>query len=159
MTRHAQPCRRGRSPRGDQGLAKLSWLLLAAAVAGLAVVLVQTYVEDTPVVLVQTYVEDAGERMANPGLQATAAIEAASEVEINAKAAPADGFDSWDDWERHFSQQCSLIAVLYSNAGVEVVHSNFTGATGATTFDPAAAAAADELPAGPGKAQVQCVVG
>ena len=153
MTRRPQPCRRGRSPRGDQGLTTLEWLLITAAVAGLAAL---------AVVLVQAYVEDTGERISSPNPRVTAAIHSAFEVEADAKAASADDFDLWAAWERHFSQKCSLIAVLYSDAEVEVVHNNFTRATGGTTFDTAAAgyaAAADEQPVGPGKAQVQCVVG
>ena len=152
MTRAAQPegrCRR----RGDHGLTTLEWLLITAAVAGLAAL---------AVVLVQAYVEDTGDRMSNPDPRVTSAIYSASEVETVAKAASADHFDLWAEWERHFSQKCSLIAILYSDAEVEVVHSHFIRADGGTTFDVDAAgyaAAADEQPANASKAQVQCQVG
>ena len=128
----------------------LEWLLITAAVAGLAAL---------AVVFVQAYVEDTGERMSNPDPRVTSAIHSAFSVETKAKAASVDDFDLWADWESHFRERCSLIAVLYSDAEVKVVRNNFTRATGGgTTLDPAAAAAADEQPAGPGKAQVQCEV-
>ena len=151
MTRAAQAEGRGRR-RGDHGLTTLEWLLITAAVAGLAAL---------AVVLVQAYVEDTGERISNPDPRVTSAVHSAFAVETDAKAAAALDFDVWADWESHFTQRCGLIAVLYSDADVEVVHNNFTRATGGTTFDTAAAgyaAAADEQPAGPGKAQVQCAV-
>ena len=47
--------------------------------------------------------------------------------------------------------------MLYSDAEVEVISNEFNGAAvGGTTFDPAAAAAADEQPPNASKAQVQC---
>ena len=150
MTRHTQPCRRGRPPRGDDGLTTLEWLLITAAVAGLAAL---------AVVLVQAYVEDTGERMSNPDPRVTSAIHSAFVVETKAKAASADDFDLWADWESHFTQRCSLIAVLFSDAEVEVVDNHFIRATGGTAFDPAAAALADEKSPKARKAQVQCVVG
>ena len=144
-----QPLGRG-CGRGDGGLATLSWLLITAAVGGLAAL---------AVVLVTAEVEDTGERISNSEARVTAAVHTAFAVEADAKAAVAEDFDSWDEWERHFSQECGLIAVLYSGAEVEVVHNNFDQPTDAgAAFEPAAAAAADEEAAGPGKAQVQCEV-
>ena len=128
----------------------LEWLLITAAVAGLAAL---------AVVLVQTYVEDTGDRMSNPDPRVTSAIYSASEVETKAKAASAGHFDLWAEWERHFNQKCSLIAVLYADAEVKVVHNNFIRATGGETFDTAAAghaADADAQPATNTKAQVRC---
>ena len=153
MTRRPQPCRRGRSPRGDQGLTTLEWLLITAAVAGLAAL---------AVVLVQAYVEDTGERISSPDPRVTSAIYSASEVETKAKAASAADFALWADWERHFSRKCSLIAVLYADAEVEVAQNNFNRAVGGTTFEIVAAgyaASADEKQPTTGKAQVQCQVG
>ena len=149
MTRAAQPEGRSRL-RGDHGLTTLEWLLITAAVAGLAAL---------AVVLVQVYVEDTGDRIANPDPRVTSAIHSAFAVETDATAASADDFDLWADWESHFRERCSLIAVLYADAEVTVVHNNFTRAAGGgTAFDPAAAALADEQPPNAGKAQVQCEV-
>ena len=149
MTKAQRPGRDG-PRRDDCGLATLGWLLITAAVAGLAAL---------AVVLVQAYVEDTGERISNPDPRVTSAIHSAFNVEADAKAASDADFDLWADWERHFSQECGLIAVLYSDADVEVVHNNFERATGGgTAFDQAAAAAADEKPANASKARVQCQV-
>ena len=149
MTTAIQPslgCRR----RGDDGLTTLEWLLITAAMAGLAAL---------AVVLVQAYVEDTGERMSNPDPRVTSAVHSAFAVEAKGRVR-GQNFDLWADWERHFSRKCSLIAVLYANAEVEVVHNNFEAPTdGGTAFDPAAAALADEQSPKAGKAQVQCVVG
>ena len=57
MTRAAVP-RRGRRRRADDGLATLEWLLIVAAVAGLAAL---------AVVIVQAYVDDTGKRISEPG--------------------------------------------------------------------------------------------
>ena len=133
-------------------LTTLEWLLITAAVAGLAAL---------AVVLVQAYVEDTGDRIANPNPRVTSAIHSAFEVETRAKAASAADFDLWADWERHFRERCSLIAVLYADAEVEVINNNFIRATGGTTFDVVAAgyaALADEQQPTTGKAQVQCSV-
>lgn len=147
-----QPCRAsGRSH--DCGLATLSWLLITAAVAGLAAL---------AVVLVTAQVEDTAERISNSEARVTAAIHTAFTVEADAMAAAAGDFEMWDDWERHFRRECSLIAVLYADAEVGVVHNNFDRATGGgTAFDTAAAghaAAADDQPASATKARVQCQV-
>ena len=130
----------------------LEWLLITAAVAGLAAL---------AVVLVQAQVEDTAERISDSEARVAAARYTARSVETDAKAAVAEDFDQWDDWESHFTQECSLIAVLYADVEVEMVHTNFVRATGGTVFDIAAAgyaAAADEQPATPTKAQVRCQV-
>ena len=107
-------------------------------------------------------VEHTAERVSNSEARVAAAVHTAFGVESGAKAASAGDFDSWGDWERHFRRECSLIDVLYADAGVQVLNNNFNGATGGTAFDAAAAghtAAADGQPATAVKAQVQCDVG
>ena len=145
--------RSGSGPRrGDLGLTTLEWLLIVAAVAGLAAL---------AVVLVQTQVEDTTERISNPDPRVTSAIHSAFSVESDAKGASAGDFATWADWESRFTQRCRQIAVLYTDAEVQVVHNNFNGATGGGNFDAAAAgyaAAADETAATASKAQVQCEV-
>ena len=130
----------------------MSWLLITAAIAGLAAL---------AVVLVQAYVEDTGERIANPDPRVTSAIHSAFEAEIGARAAAAADFQLWDDWESRFTQRCRLIAVLYADAEVEVVNNSFNRAIGGTAFDVSAAghaANADIQPATAAKAQAQCEV-
>lgn len=144
---------RGRWPRGDHGLTTLSWLLVTAAVAGLAAL---------AVVLVLRHVEDTGDRVSNPDPRMTSAIYTAFDVELDAKGASAGDFDTWADWERHFRRQCGLIAILYADADVQVVDNQFNRALGGTGFDSAAAGYAadgDERPATASKAQVLCRVG
>ena len=138
--------------RGDLGLATLEWLLIVAAVAGLAAL---------AVVLVQSQVEDTAEGISNPDARVTSAIHSAFSVESDAKGASAADFATWADWESRFRQRCSQIAVLYAAAKVQVVDNEFNGVTGGGSFDAAAAviaAAADDRPPGTNKAQVQCVV-
>ena len=141
------------SSRGESGLTTLEWLLITAAVAGLAAL---------AVVLVTEQVEDTAGQVSDSEARTTAALHSALSVETDAKAADPGDFDSWSDWESHFSRKCELIAVLYADSDVEVVHNNFHRATGVSTvFDAAAAAysaAADRQPATAAKAQAQCEV-
>ncbi|MYG98019.1 MAG: hypothetical protein F4144_00970 [Acidimicrobiaceae bacterium] len=151
MTRAPQPDRRG-NRRGDCGLTTLEWLLITSAVAGLAAL---------AVVLVQGRVSDTAERISESEAWLAAAIHTAWAVETDARGAAASDFELWADWESHFSQECSLIAVLYAGAEVAVAHNSFNRATGGTAFDAIAvsyAAAGDEQPATASKAQVQCEV-
>lgn len=144
--------RRGTAGRlhGDFGLATLEWLLIVAAVAGLAAL---------AVVLVQSQVENTAERVSDPDARTTSAIHSAFSVESDAKGASAGDFSTWTDWEDHFRHQCALIAVLYADAEVQVARNNFNGATGGSAaFDAAHAAAADDQAATSSKAQVQCEV-
>lgn len=150
MRRGRRTCRQP----GDCGLTTLEWLLIVAAVASLAAL---------AVTIVTANVSGTAERISESEAQQAAAVHAAWNVENDARdAAPAD-FDTWAGWESHFSQECSLIAVVYASADIDVVHNRFNRATsGGTGFDSAAAAhaaAADEQPPGPAKAQVQCRVG
>lgn len=126
--------------------------MITAAVAGLAAL---------AVVLVQAQVEETAERISASEARLAAAIHTAWTVENDARDAAEADFARWDGWESQFSRQCSLIAVLYTDIEVEVVHNNFERATGGTAFDAAAAgyaASGDEQPATATKAQVQCEV-
>lgn len=143
---------KGSPRRGDSGLTTLEWLLIVAAVAGLAAL---------AVVIVQAQVEDTAERVSNPDARVTSAIHSAFSVESDAKGASAADFATWADWESRFTQRCSQIAVLYADVEVQVVH-NFNRATsGGTDFDATAAgyaAAAHKAAATTNQAQVQCEV-
>ena len=142
------------------GLTTLEWLLITAAMAGLAAL---------AVVLVQAYVEDTGERMSNPDPRVTSAdlLGLRGRDQSQGRVRGRD-FDLWADWESHFTQKCSLIAVLFSDAEVEVVDNHFIRATGGFdpgdrrhgNFDPAAAALADEQSRqSPERPRVQCTGG
>ena len=131
------PSQKRRSlPRDELGLTTLEWLLITAAVAGMAAL---------AVVLVSNAAEDTGAQLTDPDPRLTAAKLQAFEVARYATTASEDDFETWDDWERHFRRQCSLIEILY----------------GDTVFDAAAAgfAAADDADAPTAsKAQTVCAV-
>ncbi|MCY4663177.1 MAG: hypothetical protein OXC00_00770 [Acidimicrobiaceae bacterium] len=134
------------------GLATLEWLLIVAAVASLAAL---------AVTLVASNVSDTAERISESEARLVGILHAAQIVEDDARDAAAGDFDTWADWERHFSRECDFIAVLYAGTEIEMAN-NFMGAARGTIFDAAAAgyaAAADEQPATATKAQVQCDVG
>ena len=151
MTRAPQPDRRG-CCRDERGLATLEWLLITVAVAGLTAL---------AVALVQSRVEDTAAQISESEARLAAAVHTAWTVENDARDASTADFELWDDWERRFSQDCSLIAVVYADIEIEVLHNTFNRATGGTAFDAAAAgyaAAGDGQPATATKAQVQCEV-
>ena len=132
-------------------MATLSWLLITAAVAGLAAL---------AVVVVQGQVESTAERISSREARVAAAALTAFEIEDDARDAVAEDFETWAGWEAHFGQECSLITVLYADIDIEAVPS-FVRADGGTDFDAAAAgyaAAGDEQAATASKAQIQCLV-
>ena len=120
---------RRRSPerRDDSGLTTLEWLLIVAAVAGLAAL---------AVVLVQNVVNETGEQIAGSSARRTAALVAASSVEQEAKNADiADTrFDTWAKWENYFTNKCDRIAVTFSDAGITTMTSEFNDPTTAVTL-------------------------
>lgn len=129
----------------------MEWLLILAALAGLAAL---------AVVLVESNITDTAGRLSGDARLA-AAVHAAGSVESEARDASEADFELWADWERHFTRECSRIAILYGNLGAEVVNNNFRRATTGTSFDAVAAgyaAAGDEQPATATKAQAQCEV-
>ena len=139
--------------RDQSGLTTLGWLLITAAVAGLAAL---------AVVLVSGAVNETGEQLANPDPRITAAHFLAFEITVDAGSAGVDDFATWGDWERQFSRRCSQIEILYGDADASVTANRFVRATGGTDFDATAAgyaAAADELTPTQTKAQALCTVG
>ena len=138
--------------RDQLGLATLAWLMIVAAVAGMAAL---------AVVVVQASVEDAGEAITDLNPRLSAAVHSAYAVEFDAKLSPAEDFATWGDWERHFHDRCALIAVVYSDAQARVTANTFRRATGGMHFDAAAsrhAADADANSPTAVKAQAVCTV-
>lgn len=72
-----EPRKRGLFRRGEDGLTTLEWLLIVAAVAGLAAL---------AVVLVQNVVDETAEQISGSSARVTAAKLAAAEVTANARA-------------------------------------------------------------------------
>ena len=136
----------------EDGLATLSWLLIVAAVAGLAAL---------AVVLVYYFVEDTGDRFVAPNPRRTAAAAMAADVEFSAKAAEAADFTTWAEWEQHFKGKCARIAITTGDARITIGTNEFNGPTGGGIFDAAAepiAKAAVSLNPLTTEAQVNCTV-
>ena len=114
------PARR-RWPKGrdESGLTTLEWLLIVAAVAGLAAL---------AVVLVQNVVGDTAEQIAGSSARRTAASLAADSI---VRAAGDDLSDqptdarTWDDWADFYESKCERLSLTYGDAGI-TVHPNFT---------------------------------
>ena len=105
--------------RDDSGLTTLEWLLIVAAVAGLAAL---------AVVLVQNVVSDTSEQIAGSSARKTAAQIAASEIMNDANrgaSAQSDGADTKDEWVAFYTAKCVRLAITYGDAGITPV-ANFT---------------------------------
>ena len=115
----------------------LEWLLITAAVAGLAAL---------AVVIVQAYVEDTGQRIANPDPRMVAAIVAAEEIMSDAdrdadqQPAAAKTYGPWSD---HYAFKCGQLGILYADAEIKM-EPNFNldpGGNPPVRFDDEVAAA------------------
>ena len=131
----------------------LEWLLVVAALAGLAAL---------AVVLVQHVADDTAEQISASPARWTAAAVAALEVERQARAATAANprTATWADWESYFSARCARLAILYADVAVEV-DAAFAWPTAASGADPITEAvlvsATDAGPTG-STPQVRCNV-
>ena len=128
--------RRGRRRRDERGLTTLEWLLIVAAVAGLAAL---------AVVLVQNVVGDTSEQIAGSSARKTAATIAADQIMQdairNAKDQPSSA-KNFGDWQRHYSSKCDRLEITYGDAGI-VTESRFEYDPPSTgDLDDAVAAAA-----------------
>ena len=100
--------------RDDSGLTTLEWLLIVAAVAGLAAL---------AVVLVQNVVSETSEQIAGSSARKTAAQIAATELMSDAaRAATAqpDSADTLYEWVEHYRGRCNRLKITYGDAGIEV---------------------------------------
>ena len=117
--------------RDDSGLTTLEWLLIVAAVAGLAAL---------AVVLVQRVVGDTSEQIAGSSARKTAAKVAAATLVEDAKAATVTDFKSgavtdaqaYVAWDNYYTEKCNRIKIIYNDAGVEIA-ADFDGPGTATT--------------------------
>ena len=118
--------------RDDSGLTTLEWLLIVAAVAGLAAL---------AVVLVQNVVSDTSEQIAGSSARKTAAQIAAVEIMADAQRDAADQPDSADtyaEWIIHYTAKCNRLKITYGDAGIVVSAAFVTGATVPTVIAVAA---------------------
>ena len=113
--------------RDDSGLTTLEWLLIVAAVAGLAAL---------AVVLVQNVVGDTSEQIAGSSARETAAKIAATTImedaNRDASAQPA-GAKTWSDWMNHYTSKCRRLAITYGDAGIDVESTFVAHASGTAT--------------------------
>ena len=135
----------------DRGLTTLEWLLIVAAVAGLAAL---------AVVLVQNVVSDTSEQIAGSSARQTAAKVAALAVEDESKVydATLDQFGDWTKWQNYFTSKCDRIAITYSDAGITGMTSNFAIHSTTAAISATLVGAADTAAATATKPQAQCAV-
>ena len=116
-----------RRARDERGLTTLEWLLIVAAVAGLAAL---------AVVLVQNVVDDTAEQLGGASARETAANVAADTGIREAKTAqPSDArFNTWQKWRLYFTARCERLEILYSDTNLDVI-ATFTRPVGAKAGD------------------------
>ena len=113
--------------RGDSGLTTLEWLLIVAAVAGLAAL---------AVVLVQRVVGDTSEEIAGQSARETAAKVAATRITDSARA---EGLVTGADVNAvndKYRRECNRLRVLYSDAGITTEYTPGVESGGAWDTDP-----------------------
>jgi Flp pilus assembly pilin Flp len=106
-----EPRRRFR--RDDEsGLTTLEWLLIVAAVAGLAAL---------AVVLVTNVVDDTAEQISGSSARRTAAVLAATEINRDANrddtAQPRDA-KTFGDWVTYYTEKCDRLEITFADAGI-----------------------------------------
>ena len=125
--------------RDESGLTTLEWLLIVAAVAGIAAL---------AVVLVQGVVSDTSEQISGSSARRTAAEIAAADVQAESRD-PAEAkkrfgnhssggtvqVEAWGEWKRYFEQKCKRIEITYGDAGIKITDDFVVpGTPGGTQF-------------------------
>ena len=105
------PRKRGLFRRGEDGLTTLEWLLIVAAVAGLAAL---------AVVLVTNVVDDTAEQIGGSSARKTAAQVAASNVTQNAHDAPTADTEVvtaslWNALMSDYQKKCNRLRITYGD--------------------------------------------
>ena len=100
-----EPRKRGLFRRGEDGLTTLEWLLIVAAVAGLAAL---------AVVLVSNVVDQTAEQIGGSSARKTAAEIAAVSIREVEHAVPTDE-DEWTALEGEFRQKCTRLNITYGD--------------------------------------------
>ena len=106
--------------RDDSGLTTLEWLLIVAAVAGLAAL---------AVVLVQNVVGETSEQIAGSSARETAAKIAATSIMEDAdrgtSRTTAQTPRRTSDWIDYYTRKCRRLAITYGDAGIDRANQNF----------------------------------
>ena len=126
-TRRRWPERRA----DESGLTTLEWLLIVAAVAGLAAL---------AVVLVQNVVSDTSEQIAGSSARRTAATIAADQLMNDAvDTKQPTGISNFGEWANFWSNRCTRLNITYGDADITAVPNfNFLAdVNAASAFVPA----------------------
>ena len=139
--------------RDESGLTTLEWLLIVAAVAGLAAL---------AVVLVQNVVSDTSEQIEGSSARTTAAEVAAASIVADAGLDDGgDQYDTWANWVRYFDEKCRRIEITYGDIpGLDVDSAWARPTNKAATDMPSAAElnGANAAAATATKAQAKCEI-
>ena len=114
--------------RGDEGLTTLEWLLVVAAVAGLAAV---------AVVLVQRVVGGTAEQIESHSARQTAAELAARELQNRWRAEDPDA-STVDSINGVYAARCRRIGIIYADIDLKAESKGGAVVSGGTGWDPAA---------------------
>ena len=109
--------------REDAGLTTLEWLLVVAAVAGLAAL---------AVVLVQNVVGGTADQVGSGDARQTAADLAVTELAERWQAATPTSEPEADEINRRYAQRCRQLGIIYSDISLaaEPYEGTYTGGTG-----------------------------
>ena len=109
-SRRQRPGRRA----GDRGLTTLEWLLIVAAVAGIAAL---------AVVMVQNVVSDTSEQIAGSSAREVAAKLAGEQVVTDSRRHIDDqpvNARTWGNWRAFYQSRCKRLQITYGDAGIKV---------------------------------------
>ncbi|MDE0495843.1 MAG: hypothetical protein OXH86_00680 [Acidimicrobiaceae bacterium] len=120
----ASTAARLRAARGEEGLTTLEWLLIVAAVAGLAVV---------AVVIVTRVVNQTADQLASSNPTVAAAQESARTLVEQANAVGTDPNDRDMDWADDFDSRCKRLRLSFGSA-IEVESVAGSIGTGTPSF-------------------------
>ena len=129
-----------RSRADDQGLTTLEWLLIVAAVAGLAAL---------AVVLVQNVVSDTSEQIAGSSARKTAAQVAADEIMRNADRNHTEqpvSVRQYSEWEAYYTSRCDRLEITHADAGIRTAAKFKLSPSG--TVGPSSNVVADDISTG-----------
>ena len=120
---HGADGARGRLVGGEAGLTTLEWLLVVAAVAGLAAL---------GVVLVQRVVGGTAERVESTDARQTAADLAVTSLAPRWQAEVPTSQREADEINRRYKRRCLQLGVIYSDIDLraEALEGAYTGGTG-----------------------------
>ena len=142
-----------RRARNEKGLTTLEWLLIVAAVAGLAAL---------AIVLVQGVVDDTAEDIRGSSARGQAALVAGQAVIDEAKAGLIFGnfgagnkYPAATDWTQYFNGKCRRLGITYSDADI-VVTAQFADPT--LTASAVTKNAADDFAKAPSDTASDCHV-